>query len=98
MTGALVYRPIDNVEGALVVLDAARRVYAGLNRAGDAWHLIQPARPDDPRVGDGLRRPGELVCCCAGGTFRGTCYRVAEAEAFEAGRITSTQLAGAVFA
>ncbi len=81
----LVYRPIGDVDD-LVVLDATRRTYAGLSTSGDYWHLIQPARPDDPRVGDGLeRRAGELVCTCAGGTYRGTCWRTKEAEAFEAG-------------
>jgi hypothetical protein len=72
--------------GELVVLDRERRLYAGTNRDGTGWHVIQPARPDDPRVGDGLRQAGQLVCTCAGGTFRGTCYRTVEAERFEAER------------
>jgi len=85
MTG-IVWRPIGDVGNALVVLDATRRTYAALSREGDRYHLISPARLDDPRVGDGKRHAGQLVCTCAGGTIRGTCYRTAEAEAFEAGQ------------
>lgn len=70
--------------GELVVLDRERRLYAGLNREGTAWHVIQPAQLWDPRVGDGLVVVGQLVCSCQGGTFRGVCYRTKEARAFEA--------------
>lgn len=87
----IVYLHVEATEDALVVLDAERRTYAAVNREGTAYHLIQPARPDDPRVGDGLRSAGELVCTCAGGTFRGFCYRVREAEAFEAGRLPESE-------
>lgn len=59
----------------LVVYDRERRLYLGLNRAGDAYHVIQPARPWDPRVGDGKVLVGELVCDCEGGTFHGVCYQ-----------------------
>jgi hypothetical protein len=84
MTG-LVYRPIGPVEDALVVLDATRRTYAGISRDGSYWHLIQPARLGDPRVTDGIRQVGQLVCTCRGGTFHGTCYRIDEAERLEGG-------------
>lgn len=60
----------------LVVFDRERRVYLGLNRAGDAYHMIQPAQIWDPRVGDGKVLVGELVCTCQGGTFHGTCYQI----------------------
>jgi hypothetical protein len=81
---ALVHAPLPDVGDGLLVLDATRRVYAGLARDRASYHLIQPARPDDPRVVDQLRAAGDLVCTCAGGTFRGTCYRTTQAEAFEA--------------
>lgn len=78
-----VWSPISIPPDALVVLDADRRLYAALSRDGSTYHLIQPARLDDPRVGDGLRQAGQLVCTCQGGTFHGTCYRTKEAERFE---------------
>lgn len=77
------WSPLSVQPETLVILDATRRLYAGLNREGTGWHVIQPARLDDPRVGDGLRQAGQLVCTCAGGTFRGTCYRTEQAERFE---------------
>ena len=92
MTGSLVYRPIDNVGAALVVLDATHRLYAGLNHAGNGWHVIQPARRDDPRVGDGKVRAGDLYCTCEAGTFGRRCYRLDQAAAFEAGQIRSIDL------
>lgn len=80
----IAWAPLGHLKTDLVVLDADRRLYAGLARDGSYYHVVQPARRDDPRVGDGLRRAGQLVCSCNGGMFRGTCYRVEEAERFEA--------------
>ncbi|MEW6223218.1 MAG: hypothetical protein AB1627_01175 [Chloroflexota bacterium] len=83
----LVFRPIGPVEGALVVLDADRRLYAGLSRQGDYWHVVSPALEDMANAdGAVIRRAGQLICRCRGGLFRGTCYRVEQAEAFEAGQ------------
>jgi hypothetical protein len=80
----VVLSPIGHVDAdTLVVLDASRRIYAGLSREGDYWHLIQPARLEDPRVGDGIRIAGQLVCSCPGGIYRGSCYYVRRAEALE---------------
>lgn len=67
----------------LVVYDRERRLYLALNRAGDAYHVIQPAQAWDPRVGDDLVRVGELVCSCQGGTFRGVCYQTQAAVELE---------------
>lgn len=61
--------------------DPARRTFLALNREGTGYHFVHPAALDDPRVGDGLRRAGELTCECRGGRFRGTCYVVKAAEA-----------------
>lgn len=69
--------------GALIVVDGARRLYVALNRAGNAYHLIQPARAWDPRVVDGKVAEGSLVCTCEGGTFHGRCYQTVAAEALE---------------
>lgn len=74
----------------LVCLDAERRLYAGLSRDRTYWHIIQPLPLEDPRVGDGLRKAGELGCTCPGGVYHGRCYRVGQAEAFEAGRLMLT--------
>lgn len=80
----LVFAPLDDRSSALVILDARRRVYAGLSRGGDYWHLISPSqyeiRDED---GNPTRNVGDLFCTCKGGTFRGTCYRTKEAEVFE---------------
>lgn len=95
MSGGLVYRSIGNAGDALVVLDAARRVYAAINRRHDGWHLIQPARADDRRVSAALVLEGDLVCTCESGTLRGSCYRTEEARQFERGAVTSQQLARA---
>lgn len=67
----------------LIVFDRERRLYLGLNRAGDAYHVIQPAQLWDPRVGDGKVLAGELVCTCEGGTFRGVCYQTQRAIELE---------------
>lgn len=86
MTG-LVFRPIGPVGDDLVVLDANRRLYAGLSRDGAYWHAVHPA-PVAMVNSDGatVRDAGQLVCTCAGSAFRGTCYRVEQAEAFEGAR------------
>ena len=83
----LVFRPIGPVDDALVVLDSNRRLYAGLSRDGSYWHVVQPAQVDLVNAdGATARSAGQLVCGCKGGAFRGTCYRVEEAEAFEGTR------------
>lgn len=86
----LVFRAIGAVDGALVVLDAARRLYAGLSRDGAYWHAVHPAAVDLVNAdGAVIRAAGQLVCGCKGSAYRGTCYRVEQAEAFEAGNPTS---------
>jgi len=84
MTG-IAWRPLGEVDGALVVLDSGRRLYAGLSREGDYWHIVQPARAGDPRVTaePALAAVGDLVCTCRGGVFHGRCYRADEAKAWE---------------
>lgn len=70
----------------LVVLDANRRLYAGLSRDGAYWHVVSPALEDLVNAdGAVIRAAGQLTCRCRGGLYRGTCYRVEQAEAFEAG-------------
>lgn len=72
---------------ALVVLDATRRVYAGLSRDGGYRHVVSPLQVDVTDVeGEVVRRAGELGCICKGAIYRGgRCYWVESAEAFEAG-------------
>lgn len=86
MTG-IAWAPIGQITDHLVVIDATRRLYAGLSREGDYWHVIQPVRIDDRRIDDTRRIVGQLSCSCNGGVYRSTCYRVEQAEAFEAGRM-----------
>jgi len=82
----LVYRQIGDVGDALVVLDMSRRLYVGLSRDGTYYHVVAPLPVDLVDVnGTVLRRVGTLACTCPGGTYRGTCYRQQQAEAFEAG-------------
>jgi hypothetical protein len=83
----IVHRPIGPVDMNLVVLDASRRTYAALSRDRAYWHLVHPLPVDlvDPD-GTVVKRVGALTCTCGGGIYRGTCYRVAQAEAFEAGQ------------
>lgn len=87
MTGivfALLFDAGDN----LVVLDEPRRLYAGLSRDGTYWHVVHPAQVDMVNAENAvIRAVGQLICTCKGSAFRGTCYRVLEAEAFEAGRV-----------
>lgn len=84
---SIVHAPIGAVGDSLTILDAERRLYAGLSREGDYWHVIEPlqvALVD----GDGnvIRPVGELACRCKGATYHaGTCYRANQAIAFEAG-------------
>lgn len=89
MTTVRVTNP-DKVAGLLVAIDEGRRTYMGLSRDGSRYHLIQPLEAWHPIVVDGIRRAGDLGCSCQGGTFRGTCYRVAQAEAHEAGKLGPT--------
>ena len=86
MTG-IVHRPIGPVGRDLVVLDASRRLYVGLSRDETYWHVVAPL-PVDLVDADGtvIRRVGTLTCTCAGGQFRGECYRTKQAAAFEAGQ------------
>lgn len=83
------------LKNGLVIFDEARRTYAALSRDGSYWHVIQPATEATAKafeyVGDdGLTvRPvesGQLICTCAGGRFHRHCYRLDQAEAFEASR------------
>ena len=66
--------------------DLALSTFVVRSRSGGEYHLIQPARPDDPRCqpredADGERiepmlRPGDLACTCKGATYRGTCWAI----------------------
>ena len=82
----IVIASVPLVPQQLVVLSTPLRTYAALGSHGDRMHLIQPAILEDPRVGDGKRRVGELVCSCASGLHaRGVCWAVKLALAFEIG-------------
>jgi hypothetical protein len=71
----------------LTVLDAQRRLYVGMARDGSYYHVVQPTQIEvrDPD-GNVIRPVGALVCGCKGATFHGECYRLRQAEAFEAGQ------------
>lgn len=43
---SLVYVGIAGHGDALVVLDASRRLYAGLSRDAGYWHVVHPAQVD----------------------------------------------------
>lgn len=70
--------------------DPARQTFLAVNRAGDGYHVVTPAEPDDVRVtghplDDGsMSEPkvaaGDLVCSCKGGRFHGSCYVVEAAR------------------
>jgi len=79
---AIAFEPDD-----LVIASASRRTYLGLSKDGSYLHCVHPL-PVDLVDANGavIRRVGALTCTCPGGTFRGTCYWVARAEAFEAGQ------------
>lgn len=84
----LISRSLGNVGDALVILDAKRRLYVGLSRDAGYWHVVHPAQVDLINAENAvIRSVGQLVCTCKGSAFRGTCYRVGEAEAFEAGQL-----------
>lgn len=72
-------RPVAVARG-WAFADPARRTFLALNRAGDSYHYVSPAEPDDRRVADGLVVAGALVCTCEGGRFRGSCYQVTAAQ------------------
>lgn len=63
--------------------DLRRRTFAALSRDGSYYHLVHPVAADDFRVTreDSTVKPGDLVCECAGGRNRGTCYKTKEAIA-----------------
>lgn len=83
----IVHAPIGEVGDALVVLDASRRLYAGLSRDGGYWHVVGPSQVDAIDADGNVVRPaGSLECRCKGFTFHGSCYRANQAEAFEAGQ------------
>jgi hypothetical protein len=85
----VVYRSIGDIGGDLAVLDAERRLYVGLSRDGSYYHVVEPLQADivEGIDNDVIRPAGALACRCKGGTFRGVCYRVTEAEALEAGDV-----------
>lgn len=85
MNGGLVFASIAQRSGALVILDASRRLYVGLSHDEAYWHIVRPLRPEDFRVQAGKASVGELTCECVGGQTHGTCWRLKEAIAFEAG-------------
>ena len=69
----------------LVVLDAERRLYAGLSRDESYYHVLQPAL-FALTDGDGnvVRPTGTLECRCRGFQSHGHCYVAAVAIALEA--------------
>ena len=84
--GGLVFASIAERSGALVILDAGRRLYAGLSRDGSYWHVVSPSQVDSIDADGNVTRPaGQLACICKGFVFRGSCYRTQQAAAFEAG-------------
>lgn len=87
MTGGLVFASIAERSGALVILDAGRRLYAGLSRNGSYWHVVTPSQVEihHDETDEVIRGIGQLFCTCKGGTFHGSCYRLEQAVAFEAG-------------
>lgn len=68
----------------LFIFDPLERVYLARRRSTSGWHIVRPLTADDPGVAEGSVRAGDLTCCCPGGIYRGACYRIAEARAFEA--------------
>lgn len=81
----IVHVGLDDLDDSLIVLSARRRAYAGLSRDAAYVHVVHPASVD---LVDGngavIRREGELTCTCKGARFRGECYRVHQALAWEA--------------
>lgn len=70
--------------------DLERRTFVVLNRAGDGYHYVHPADPDDVRVtgrylradgdvGEPSVTAGDLVCDCRGARYHGSCYVLAAA-------------------
>lgn len=83
---AVAYSHVSIEPDTLLVVDAARRSYLGLSRDGKYLHHVRPARKDDPTVGDGLVREGDLTCDCAAGRFgHHECYWTKRAMELEAG-------------
>lgn len=71
----------------LAIISASKRTYAALSRDGSYLHVVQPLQVElVAEDGTVLQRVGQLTCTCKGGEYRGTCWRVKEAEAFEAGQ------------
>lgn len=70
-------------DSGLHILDQDRRTFMALSRDESYWHLIRPVRAEDPGVAEGNVREGDLTCSCLGGVYRGDCYRIRQAEAFE---------------
>ena len=78
--------PITVASDRLHILSTEHRLYVGLARDGSYLHVISPSRAD-VQDADGIvvHAIGELACNCAGGIFHGSCYRLRQAEAYEAG-------------
>lgn len=83
MTLNVVHRPIPAEHDELVVLNAKLRLYAALATDGRSFHVVQPARIDDARVGDGKVAAGDLVCTCPAGQYARICWAVRFAMAVE---------------
>lgn len=83
----ILHRPVVFEFDELVILSGERRLYAALASKGDSVHVVQPARIDDARVGDGKVLAGDLVCTCPAGQFARVCWVVRFARAYEAGEI-----------
>lgn len=77
---AIAWSPISWAKpDLLVVLDADRRLYVGLDAGGRHWHVIRPRRAEE-RPWEG--RTGALACDC-----EDHCEWLKTAKRFESGRI-----------
>jgi hypothetical protein len=79
----VVHHPIRQEHDELIVLNSRLRLYAALATDGNSYHVVQPARLDDARVGDGKVVAGDLVCTCPAGQYARICWAVRFALAFE---------------
>lgn len=79
------WAPIAVEPETLVILDATRRLYAGLSRDSSYYHVVQPTQFPliDLESGEVLRPAGTLACTCRGFTSHGHCYQATAAIAFE---------------
>ena len=79
------HAPIAVEPETLAVLDATRRLYAGLSRDGSYYHVIVPSQFDlvDHNTDEVIRPAGTLECRCRGFLSHGHCYMASAAIALE---------------